>query len=200
MKQLLLWVWASTGDANFSFALIGLSAATSGWLRFHVQSYLENFSLKQNLFCCLLLWLSWLMAFFWFCTILSWSTQSLTWFSEYLSQKSYIEHESRMNSHLNWLYTCNPLGCLREIYQTSHLSLQLQVYLLKEWAPSIVFLFLYNMPSLDSFFLTVFLFHFIEVEAKHKIPQCLIRMCDHRLLWTLEIKLSITVLKVSPGG
>lgn len=137
---------------------------------------------------------------FWFCTILSWSTQSLTWFSEYLSQKSYNEHESRMNSHLNWLYTCNPLGCLREIYQTSHLSLQLQVYLLKEWAPSIVFLFLYNMPSLDSFFLTVFLFHFIEVEAKHKIPQCPIRMCDHRLLWTLEIKLSITVLKVSPGG
>lgn len=57
-----------------------------------------------------------------------------------------------------------------------------------------------NMPGLNSFFLTVFLFHFIEVEAKHKIPQCLIELCDHRLLWTLELELSITVLKVSPGG
>lgn len=157
-------------------------------------------SLKQNLFCCLLLWLSWLMAFFLFCTILSWSTRSLTWFSVSLSQKSWNEHESRMNSHLNWLYTCNPLGWLREIYQTSHLSLQLLVYLLKEWASGIVVLFLYNMPGLNSFFLTVFLFHFIEVESKHKIPQCLIRMRDHRLLWTIELKLSIAVLKVSPGG
>lgn len=36
-------VKACTGNAGFSFADTGLSAATSGWLSFHIQGcYLDN--------------------------------------------------------------------------------------------------------------------------------------------------------------